>query len=183
MQGLPPRWKHFKDEIYTKLRGPGRNMEILSTIEENGRHEPIMWTVRYGKGRVFVDVLGHCGNDPEMIYSILCTGFQVNLAAWCRMGLPPERHPASTQGLPAGGHLHPAAGVQGSIPCLLSPQSDIKTKGGCVEINIVWIPLLPGGGVARSDGVVGDYKTLFPVSYILPTTSPFGYSSSQEEEN
>ena len=94
MQGLPPRWKHFKDEIYTKLRGPGRNMEILSTIEENGRHEPIMWTVRYGKGRVFVDVLGHCGNDPEMIYSILCTGFQVNLAAWCRMGLPPGASPS-----------------------------------------------------------------------------------------
>ena len=89
MQGLPPRWKHFKDEIYTKLRGPGRNMEILATIEENGRHEPIMWTVRYGKGRVFVDVLGHCGNDPEMIYSILCTGFQVTLlrgAEWAATG-------------------------------------------------------------------------------------------------
>ena len=89
MQGLPPRWKHFKDEIYTKLRGPGRNMEILATIEENGRHEPIMWTVRYGKGRVFVDVLGHCGNDPEMIYSILCTGYQVTLlrgAEWAATG-------------------------------------------------------------------------------------------------
>ena len=71
MQGLPPRW------------------EILATIEENGRHEPIMWTVRYGKGRVFVDVLGHCGNDPEMIYSILCTGYQVTLlrgAEWAATG-------------------------------------------------------------------------------------------------
>ena len=48
---------------------------------------------------------------------------------------------------------------------------------------LVRIPLLPGGGVARSDGVVGYDNTLFLICYILPTTSPFGYSSSQEEEN
>ena len=40
LQGLPPQWKHFKDEIYTRLRGPVRNMEILATAYERGRHEP-----------------------------------------------------------------------------------------------------------------------------------------------
>ncbi len=51
LQGLPPQWKHFKDEIYTRLRGPVRNMEILGQLlNERGRHEPLMWTVSYGKG-------------------------------------------------------------------------------------------------------------------------------------
>ncbi len=89
LKGLPEEWKHFKDEIYTHLRGPARNLEILATVEEKGRHEPVMWTTTYGKGRVFVNVLGHCGNDPEMIYSILCTGFQVTLlrgAEWAATG-------------------------------------------------------------------------------------------------
>lgn len=83
LNGLRPRWKHFKDEIYTRLRGPVKNMEILATAFENGRHEPLMWTVKHGKGRVFVDLLGHCGNDPNMIYSMLCTGFQVTLLRGC----------------------------------------------------------------------------------------------------
>ena len=89
LKGLPIRWKHFKDEIYTRLRGPVRNVEILATAYERGRHEPLMWTVKWGKGRVFVDLLGHCGNDPNMIYSMECTGFQVTLlrgAEWAATG-------------------------------------------------------------------------------------------------
>ncbi|MCQ5183015.1 ThuA domain-containing protein, partial [Parabacteroides distasonis] len=48
LKGLPIRWKHFKDEIYTRLRGPVRNVEILATAYERGRHEPLMWTVKWG---------------------------------------------------------------------------------------------------------------------------------------
>lgn len=58
-------------------------MEILATAYERGRHEPLMWTVSYGKGRIFVDLLGHCGNDPNMTYSMRCTGFQVTLLRGC----------------------------------------------------------------------------------------------------
>lgn len=83
LKGLPVRWKHFKDEIYTRLRGPVKNLEVLATARENGRDEPLMWTVGYGKGRVFVDLLGHCGNDPNMTYSMTCTGFQVTLLRGC----------------------------------------------------------------------------------------------------
>lgn len=89
LKGLPSRWRHFKDEIYTRLRGPVKNMEILATAHENGRDEPLMWTVGWGRGRVFVDLLGHCGNDPNMIYSMECTGFQVTLlrgAEWAARG-------------------------------------------------------------------------------------------------
>lgn len=83
LKGLPEHWHHFKDEVYTHLRGPARNLEILATTRDAGRDEPMMWTVRYGKGRVFVDVMGHCGNDPDMVYSMTCTGFQVTFLRGC----------------------------------------------------------------------------------------------------
>ena len=76
LKGLPPKWKHYKDEIYLNLRGPAQNIEVLCTTPDRGRDNPLMWTVTYGKGRIFADVLGHCGNDPEFTYSMTCTGFQ-----------------------------------------------------------------------------------------------------------
>ena len=84
LKGLNPNWRHFKDEIYTRMRGPVKNIEILATAYERGRHEPLMWTVTpESGGRVFVDLLGHCGSDPNMVYSMECTGFQVTLLRGC----------------------------------------------------------------------------------------------------
>lgn len=95
LKGLPAEWRHFKDELYARLRGPARGLEILATAYETvgndttGRDEPVLWTVSYGKGRVFVSVLGHAGNDPELRYSMECTGYQVTLlrgAEWAAKG-------------------------------------------------------------------------------------------------
>lgn len=89
LKGLNPKWKHFKDEIYCRLRGPANSIEILATAYEQGRHEPLIWTVTPGKARIFVTLLGHCGNDPDMTYSMECTGFQVTLlrgAEWAATG-------------------------------------------------------------------------------------------------
>ena len=83
VKGLPTSWHHFKDEIYLHLRGPAENLEIIATTRDGDRDEPLMWTVRYGKGRIFVDVLGHCGNDPEMTYAMTCTGYQTTLLRGC----------------------------------------------------------------------------------------------------
>lgn len=64
-QGLPSRWLHCADELYSKLRGPARNLTVLATAyadpanKGTGEHEPILMTITYGKGRVFHDVLGH----------------------------------------------------------------------------------------------------------------------------
>ncbi|MDR2040211.1 MAG: ThuA domain-containing protein [Bacteroidales bacterium] len=102
LKGLNPVWRHFKDEIYSKLRGPAKNMEILATTWDgsedggSGRHEPMIWTVKYGKGKAFVTLLGHAGNDPELRYAMECTGFQVTLARgaeWAATG-------KVTQGIP-----------------------------------------------------------------------------------
>lgn len=93
LKGLPTEWLHFKDELYGKMRGPAKNMEILATAyddpDENfgiggsDRHEPMLWTVRYGDGRVFVDAMGHAGDDVPAIYALECTGFQVTFLRGC----------------------------------------------------------------------------------------------------
>jgi len=78
-RGLPPLWLHTQDELYDSLRGPAEGLHVLATAysapekEGTGRHEPMLMTVRYGRGRVFHTVLGHAD------YSIKCVGFITTL--------------------------------------------------------------------------------------------------------
>ena len=64
-KGLPAKWSHVKDELYGSLRGPAKDMHVLVTSFSDkgkggtGMSEPMAWTVPFGKGRVFVNVLGH----------------------------------------------------------------------------------------------------------------------------
>ena len=81
-KGMPTEWLHAKDELYDKLRGPARNMQILATAESTvtGRNEPMIFTIDYGKGRVFHTPMGHAE------YSVECAGFITTLHARHRMG-------------------------------------------------------------------------------------------------
>jgi len=76
VQGLPNPWKHATDELYHRLRGPAEDMTILGTAYSpmTEGHEPMIWTLPYGKGRSFVTVLGH---DPTAMSS---EGFHNTLA-------------------------------------------------------------------------------------------------------
>lgn len=74
-KGLPKTWLHTKDELYDRLRGPAQNMKILATSFSSkaqggtDRHEPMIMTIDYGKGRVFHTPMGHAD------YSMECVGF------------------------------------------------------------------------------------------------------------
>jgi uncharacterized protein len=65
VKGLPPVWMHQGDELYSRMRGPGKNMTVLATgysDAENrgsGRDEPMLMVLSYGKGRIFHTALGH----------------------------------------------------------------------------------------------------------------------------
>lgn len=92
MEGVPPVWMHASDELYHNMRGPAKNMTVLSSAYSDpkqrgtGLHEPITWEVAFEKGRVIVTSMGHLwpgGMDREEYQSLYCLGFQAIFARSC----------------------------------------------------------------------------------------------------
>ena len=72
-KGLPSKFMHVDDELYGWLRGPAKNLTVLATafapkeLGGAGEHEPVLFTVQYGKGRVFQNALGHTGKELKSV--------------------------------------------------------------------------------------------------------------------
>lgn len=49
----------FIDESYWNLTGDPKKIDLVATGVEDGKAQPLMWTRRHGKGRVFVSIMGH----------------------------------------------------------------------------------------------------------------------------
>lgn len=102
VKGMPAEWLHAKDELYHGQRGPAADMHLIATAFSDsakggtGAHEPMIWWIPYGQGRVFTTVMGHAE------YSMKCVGFQSVVARgseWSATGqvtLPiPENFPTA----------------------------------------------------------------------------------------
>jgi type 1 glutamine amidotransferase len=74
-RGMPREWAHAQDELYDNMRGPIKNVHLLATAYSKGTraHEPMIWTVDYGKGRVFHTPMGHD------LRGMRCNGFIATL--------------------------------------------------------------------------------------------------------
>ena len=73
----------------SRLRGPAKNLTVLATAYSDtktggsGVSEPMLFTIAYGKGRIFHTVLGHD------LPALRCAGFQTTLergAEWAATG-------------------------------------------------------------------------------------------------
>jgi type 1 glutamine amidotransferase len=101
MKGLPARWFHGTDELYSLLRGPATNMQILATAFADSsagggtmRDEPMLMAITFEKGRIFHTAMGHAdeGGGPAM----QCAGFIVTLqrgAEWAVTGTVTQQVP------------------------------------------------------------------------------------------
>lgn len=88
-KGLPAEWTHAADELYDSLCGPAENLTVVGTAHSEpsnhgtGEEEPMLMTIRYGKGRVFHTTLGHD------VAAMQCVGFITTLqrgAEWAATG-------------------------------------------------------------------------------------------------
>ena len=76
--GCPKKWKTPELEIYYYVRGPAKNIDVLSygfdpTTQMNW---PLEWVVRYGEGRVYNSTFGHVWQGDVQPITMRCAGGQ-----------------------------------------------------------------------------------------------------------
>jgi type 1 glutamine amidotransferase len=104
-KGMPREWLHAQDELYQGMRGPIENVHLLATAyadkkkggpSSTNENEPMIWTITYGKGRVFHTPMGHDLTGMRCIGFIttLCRGTE--WAATGKVTIPiPENFPTA----------------------------------------------------------------------------------------
>jgi hypothetical protein len=96
--GLPQQWMHQGDELYARLRGPGKNVAVLASAYSDpsnngsGHDEPVLMAISYGRGRVFHTTMGHDINALSSVDFVVT--FQRG-TQWAATGEVTQKVPAS----------------------------------------------------------------------------------------
>ncbi len=102
-KGLPMKWLHAKDELYDRMRGPANIKDLLYTAYSDketggsGREEPLVFTVDFGKARIFHTMIGHAGESEAANPAMQCVGFRTLFlrgAEWAATGKVTQQIPS-----------------------------------------------------------------------------------------
>jgi uncharacterized protein len=119
MRGLPAKFAQTQDELYANLKWrPAGSYHVLATAWDDyslyknpsqpvsgpGKDEPVIWTVDYGKGRVYANVLGHDGPAVQTPAFLATFPRGVQWAATGAVTLPVPRSPRFSRTVPKPGH-------------------------------------------------------------------------------
>ena len=152
MTGLRAELPHARDELWHGVRGPAEEMELLATAWSpvTQAHEPMLWTVRYGKGRVFMTLLGH---DAEAMRDLTFRFTLARGAEWAATGKTTLPVPAglasatATQTIEVSGYQRE---LSGSSLAYHSPLPDVnaallaRARGDFAPIEWETAPLPTG---------------------------------------
>ncbi len=157
MKGLPRMWLHARDGFNIKMRGPAENLTVLATAYADpaldggtGEHEPVIFTIDYGKGRVFHTLMGHAANEP--VGAMECVGFIVTFqrgAEWAATG-------KVTQTIPKD---FPTSTEVRRWPGYKPPQQNSATDGPTVQFERISSSGLESAGPAAVNIVLSEAQT------------------------
>ena len=97
-RGLPKVFMQQGDELYARMRGPGKNMTVLATAYSDaanrgtGNEEPALMVLNYGKGRIFHSILGH---DVYALSSVAAVVTFQRGTEWAATGKVTQKIPAT----------------------------------------------------------------------------------------
>lgn len=76
-RGMPKVWMHPSEQLTHGQHGPAEELTILTYAHSpvSQENEPMDWVRSYGKGRVYVTMLGHTW-EGELNPNLDCVGFQ-----------------------------------------------------------------------------------------------------------
>jgi acetyl esterase/lipase len=131
-KGLPKKWMHPHEQLTHGQHGPARNMTVLTYAwsKDTKDNEVMDWVIPFGKGRVYVTMLGHLWKDgPDT--AMRCVGFQTMLIRGCESAAIGKVSYAMPKNFPTANAVRLA---REAIP--REPTFDIQAKKPTDHVNV-----------------------------------------------